>query len=633
MGTGFIRRQATIGQSAVGTGAYSFSGALTGLPGGDLLAGFGDGSPFSLGERADTLVAPGFRSWEPSAYIQDDWRARRWLTVNMGVRYDIYTPYTERHGRLVNFDPANGVLVSPSLPGINQSSSTGNVATNHLNVAPRLGFAATLKHSMVVRGGFGLSFYPNNYQSAFAFKNAPYSFSVNCQVQNQGGTNASCIGLPLGAPASVVAQYGSAPGPGSKVNGAGFAAMPLGLPTPTLNINNVLTPAGCNIPFQTSTPACKAPTNPYASSAIGSIVWPNFPWPYLEQFNLQIEKAFSDNVVTIGYVGELGIHQPSNLVLNSITNPTQTARPLAGEFPWLATNNINPNYNEGKSSYHALQVSFERRFSHGLTANVNYTWAHALVNSFSQSGAGGAGGAGCTPSISPQDLGIGTAPKTPINPCFYDTPGKLGTTTVVSTLTSWYSVGNSTEDVHDRIGGTINYEVPFGKSLTGVEGIFAKGWTLNAAGSWQTGLPFTVGMGINVTNTPTTGPPDQICSGKATNPSISNWINANCFQKPAQGLFGDEHANQLFGPSQRVLNFSFFKTFNLTEWLHLQFRTEVFNLFNTPNFSVPAPTLTNFNSSNIAQNTNGNGTFVAPITSLNPSETPRQIQFALKFLF
>ena len=88
-----------------------------------------------------------------------------WLTLNLGARYDIFTPFTEVHGRISNYDPYIGLLVSPSLPGLQQSNSTGDVPTPYGDFAPRFGFAATLKHNTVIRGGFGLTFFPTNYQS------------------------------------------------------------------------------------------------------------------------------------------------------------------------------------------------------------------------------------------------------------------------------------------------------------------------------------------------------------------------------------------------------------------------------------------------------------------------------------
>ena len=105
----------------------------------------------------------------------------------------------------------------------------------------------------------------------------------------------------------------------------------------------------------------------------------------------------------------------------------------------------------------------------------------------------------------------------------------------------------------------------------------------------------------------------------------------NDFKPEVQNTLGDEHYNQLFGPHQRQMDFSIFKNFTLTEKVRLQFRTEVFNLLNTPNFGNPNSTLT-FSSTGTVLTT---GAFAktGKMTSLNPDANPRQIQFALKLIF
>lgn len=155
-GLGLIRRRAGVAQSNAAQGQFNFNGSYTGVAGGDLLEGLSSGI-----SRNNSLVQQGFRTWEPSGYVQDDWRARPWLTLNIGLRYDIFSPYTEVHGRISNYDPYTGLLVSPALPGSQQSNSTAMVTTPYNDYAPRFGFAATLPHEMVLRGGFGLSFFPH----------------------------------------------------------------------------------------------------------------------------------------------------------------------------------------------------------------------------------------------------------------------------------------------------------------------------------------------------------------------------------------------------------------------------------------------------------------------------------------
>ena len=384
---------------------------------GDELEGLASGI-----SRNNALVQQGFRSWEPSGYIQDDWHALPSLTVNLGLRCDIFTPFTEVHGRISNYDPYTGLIVSPSLPGIQQSNSTAMVSTPYGYIAPRFGFALTLPRSMVLRGGFGLSFFPTNFQSSYFMLNAPFNYAVSCNLQNETTTNSSCAtaqfdGAPGQFASSVVANYGTCPfsdstpaykdtcqnpnpastkatltsstvycptcqtfpkGSATNPGGTGGASAPLGLPVPQLNVN------------------LATDTSKYAGTRIIGLPV-RYQEAYLEQFNLQLQKQFGANVVTIGYVGELGRHaEVRNLPQNQVTNPTLATTPpltvggttplgvLPG-FAWTKSLNLTESNNWGTSAYEGLQTSFVRRFSNGLTVNLNYVWSHMMsnVNNFS----------------------------------------------------------------------------------------------------------------------------------------------------------------------------------------------------------------------------------------------------------
>ena len=112
-GAGLVRRQLSRIQSPYPRGTYSSFGGITGSDLGDLIEGLAGG-----GEESTQLNFPQYRSWEPSAYAQDDWRFRQWLTLNLGVRYEIFTPLTDKHGALSNFNEAKGVIESPTLMGM-----------------------------------------------------------------------------------------------------------------------------------------------------------------------------------------------------------------------------------------------------------------------------------------------------------------------------------------------------------------------------------------------------------------------------------------------------------------------------------------------------------------------------------
>jgi hypothetical protein len=643
-GVGLIRRRDSVAQSNAAQGQFNFNGSYTGVAGADTLEGLSSGL-----SRNNALVQQGFRSWEPSGYIQDDWRARPSLTINIGVRYDIFTPYTEVHGRIANWDPFIGMLVSPALPGAQQSNATAMVSTPYTDFAPRIGFAKTLPRNTVLRGGFGLSFFPTNYQSSYFLLNAPFNYPVSCNLQNETATNSSCSTAQFDGPAGqftngVNATYGTCPfnnsavagtcqtptvgsagqkatltsstvycpscqtytgGSATNPGGTGGSYMPLGLPVPQLNINLATNTAN------------------YAGTTIIGLPT-HYQEAYLEQMNLQLQKQFGANVINIGYVGELGRHaEVRNLPENQATNPSLLSTPpltLGGVTPigvlpgfaWMKSGNLTESNNWGTSAYEALQTSFVRRFGSGLTVNFNYVWSHMMsnVNNFS-----------CVSSYF----------ATP-TPCYVDTSNGTGSSAPRGVYNfNQYAWGNDTQDVADRLTWGVNYSLPFGKSKTGAEGALLKGWGVNASGSWQTGLPFSVTANSNNSGLSQTQYLDQTGSGKLSNPTRLHWFDYTDFVQPVANTLGDEHTLQLFGPHQKRFDVSLFKEIPVHENVRLQFRTEVFNLFNQVNMGQPGASIA-FNS-NGSVNLTGSHSTTGQITSMSGNWNQREIQFALKLLF
>lgn len=634
-----IRRREAQGQSSNGEGSFTFTGGYTGFQGADLLQGVA-----ATEARSFSLVQPNERQWQPGAFIQDDWRATRWLTLNLGGRYDIFAPLTEKYSRISNWNPATGLMSGPGLPGINQTGPTALMRTQYGSIAPRFGFAATLKHNMVLRGGYGISYFQNR---AAIFKNAPYNFSYSCTVQNGAGTNNACSGAYANGQ---TVEYGPAGSPTNVVGFEGGAAIAGGLPVPFLNQSQVFLPASCGVGADPTSVGCTAAGgNPYAAISIGS-TWPNFNIPSLQQFNLELQKEYKGNVIHIGYVGELGRHYSENgyttgIPFTAINNYTVKSNPLATQYPWLAHNTVTSSQNMATTSYNALQLAFVRRFSNGLTVNINYTWDQSLQNANGP----------CTPVYSPADFGYGTGPKY-INPCYYDNVKNTSQPIVVTSLVDGpASVGHPFFYTPNRVAGTVNYQMPFGKSLTGVEGVLVKGWTVNAAGYWQSGLPFGVSNGAALSGSGVVdGGLDQTCSGKMSNPTLAQWVNPECFSQPTINTYGTADYLQLTGPRQRNLDFSLFKEFSINERLKMQFRAEIFNLFNVVNYTNPGGARGN-GAANVSipkfadsgscggssKNTCGVGLaqatptqlHVGAITSLNPNNNSREVQFGLKFLF
>lgn len=326
-GAGLIRRQALNNQNNYGTGLWSFQNSAV-PPGGQpdpttALSNLLTGNFYSV-QRNNQITPPHYRLWEPSFYIQDDWRAGSKLTVNLGVRYDIFTPFTEVHNAISTFDPKTAKILVAGQNGVNQYAGLNPTWTN---VAPRAGFAYSVRANTVLRGGFGLSFFPENYTSNSSLKNQPFvSVFGTC-----GPTIGACPG--------------------------GFTNFSQGLPLPS--------PASATSP----------------SGAIPDAVDPAYRTSYLQQFNLTLEHDFSGNVAQVTYVGMLGRHLAQVYADQNAPPPNTLAdpdplRPFYAQLPNVRQ--IGGYKSGGSSSYHSLQVSLNRRLQHGLTLGANYTLAHGL---------------------------------------------------------------------------------------------------------------------------------------------------------------------------------------------------------------------------------------------------------------
>jgi hypothetical protein len=317
VGATIIRRELTSVQSHFPEGSWVFPTYQSLLQG-----------QYSNTQRSLELDFPHLRTWEPSFYIQDDWHVARELTLNLGVRYDLYTPFTEIENRISTWDPVSGSLW---VAGQNGVSNTAGIKTDYHGVAPRIGFAYSPQPGFVIRGGFGIGYIPMNNTSAANLKNPPFVATVS-----------SC-------------SY--------KTCGAGYTTFAQGFP--------VITPTSISTP----------------GSSIPTAETPNYRTSYLEQFNLTVQKDWGGNVVTASYVGLLGRELAQLLADLNAPPPNLCGANLACYQPLRPYYKVQPNLGQiqflqfgGESSYHALQLSFQRNLKAGLTFNVNYNWAHSLDN-------------------------------------------------------------------------------------------------------------------------------------------------------------------------------------------------------------------------------------------------------------
>jgi len=582
-GAGLIRRQARNIQSAFPFGQYQFGlssdGNSTQILASTLVGAFTSPNP----ARNVNLFVPDYRSWEPSLFAQDTWKVSHWLTLVYGLRYDVFTPFTEAHNHISNFDFNAAIKgVSPNaalqVAGVNGVSSTAGIQTDYSNVAPRVGFSAVIAPGTVLRGGFGLSFFPGNYTSNADLKNAPFTsvYAPGCEAHVAYHIQHDILKVTPNQPDCGAAN------------------------APTL-------PYSTFAPSSTTTGGLPLPAPQTINSTSLSFVAedPKFRAGIAEQFNLLLEKAFGANVLTIGYVGVLGRHLPETI--NDINEPAPNAsalpRPLAGVLPGL--NGVNWLVSEGISNYNALQMSLQRRFTKGLTANLNYTYSHALsdITGLSEEGQEGWGNAD------------------PFN-------------------IRKYEYGNADNDIRHRFAGTATYELPFGHTAQGAKKMLVGGWQTNAILVWQTGKPFTVvnsgsgadAAGVAINNRSHGAAinggvdrPNVVPIPSSPTPGVYVAFG-HAFAPQPLGTVGNEARNAFFGPDFRHLDLSFFKDFPIRETLKLQFRTEVFNISNTPNYFI------NNNVNSSPPTLVGNSSF-GKTQATDPNYTPRQFQFVLRLLF
>jgi hypothetical protein len=519
------RRQLTEYQTNRGNGRFNFSPNITNNPvnnsGGDAMAAFLLGAP-SLIEQDYLLAWVGIRGTEYSFYIADDWRVTSKLTFNLGLRYELDTPYSEVADRWANFDPTTATVLVAGRNGVDKYAG---VETWKKGFAPRFGFAYTMLNRTVLRGGYGI-FY------------------------NTAGHGGNVLRLQRHVPFGPIYSFSPGDFLVSRRVSDGFPTIP------AVDLASADNPRG---------------------GVIG--VFPQYKPGYAQQFNLTLEHelAPASLLFKASYVGNLGRRIDTTIDLNQpVPGPgaVNNRRPFFAVRPGLA--GITYALADGLSSYHALQFSAEKRLSHGLSFLGAYTWGHAVDNVGTSFGGG-------TEGPIPQDIRNRRADR-----------------------------GNSPFDIRQRFTFSWNYALPFAKENT-----VLGGWQMNGITTLQTGLPFTPTLNAATVNTGGGSRPDRIGSGKLDNPDPSRWFDTSAFATPAQFTYGNAGRNILYGPGRVNFDFSLFKDFRITESVKIQFRTEFFNLFNTPQFDLPNATI-------------GSGP-AGTITSI--VGIPRQIQFGLKLVF
>jgi len=475
-----------------------------------------------------------------SGFVQDDWKVTPRLTLNLGVRYDVFTPDIEKNNKQANFDYSKLAFI---FAGVNGVSRTAGVQTRYGNVGPRIGFAYDLdgKGKTIVRGGFGISYFPD-----------PFSASDELG-QNPPFTVSQTFSSPQTYPSA--AQYNSMP----------KLSNPFPQGAVTLSIATLTNTAALNA----------------AAPAIISHSLTN-QTPNMQTYTFGVEHQALGGVAEIAYAGSHSVH------LTYAYNPNETQpgtgsalprrliQPLNNISTWVQEDPINA------SNYNSLQTKFTKRYSHGLTALINYTYSKSLDYGGSAASGGGAAG-------NPQ---------------------------TVTNLRAGY--GASGFDQKHRLVSSINYELPFGGGRAflnnGLVSHIVGGFEVDAITTYGSGAPFTVTLNSGVTNAGASWPNRIGSRGKIDHGNPARFFDTSlcgatvvdaptltscAFQIPTGTTYGNAGRSILYGPSTKNWDTSIQRRFKLYESKNLAIKVDAFNVFNTPNFATPNTSLGSVNAGKI----------------------------------
>ncbi len=563
------------------------------------LLGVGTGS--STAYAAFPATDKHFLGW----YVQDGFKATPKVTFNLGLRYEIQTAPTERHNEqnYFSFTAENPISaqVGTFVPGeviFNAPNNSGLYNTPYTNIAPRVSVAVQAANKLVVRAGYGVFYVPNFYGQG---PNDGFSQTTPWNTTLNNGLNPAST---LSGNANVNCQ----------------AAL------------GVLAPCG---------PGFTTERLPSGNSAGGlqdvgfgtTITNYNRKTPYVQQWMAGLQYSFTNNdLLDVSYVGNHGTNvlatgeqweliSAGNLALGSalnnpvpnpffghitnsgcgLNNATISLAQSLDPFPEYCSV-YEPEPAVGTSSYNALEVTYTHRWHSGLDLNVSYTFSRFLDDVQGNSG--------------------------------WAFPGS-GTSNLNSyNLAADYSVDVS--NVPHRLVATYDYELPvgIGKRFGGdwsrpVDAVLG-GWQWTGILTAESGLPISiqpaannVGFGFNQRPNVVSG-----VSPIPANQNINDWINYAAFSEPAAYTFGDapRFFSNIHGPKFFDWDMGIQKSWRVAEGKRLQFRFEMFNALNHPDFFQPDTNLGDVQLNSAGQNVGNFGR----ITSAYQQRT---VQGAAKFYF